>query len=84
MDQGNHTDAVFLDFPKAFDSVPHHRLLANRASLNFDPSVLYWISDFLASRLEFTSCNNSTSSSSNVFSSVPEKDFITSFYFLFI
>ena len=38
--------AIFLDFTKAFDKVPHKRLCHKLASYGIKGSVLEWISDF--------------------------------------
>lgn len=51
IDAGIQADAIFLDFSKAFDRVPHHRLILKLTQLNIDPTVVIWIKDFL------TECN---------------------------
>lgn len=47
MNQYTQTDAIFLDFSKAFDRVPHCRLLAKLSSLHIDSLTLSWIRNFL-------------------------------------
>ena len=37
-----------LDFKKAFDSVPHGRLLTKLKGYGFDGTLLKWIEDFLS------------------------------------
>lgn len=46
LDRGSQIDCVFLDFCKAFDKVPHKRLLFKLSQLNLDPNVLSWITCF--------------------------------------
>ncbi len=40
--------AVFVDFSKAFDSVPHRPLIQKRKDLNVHPHVLKWTASALA------------------------------------
>ena len=47
IDQGNNVDVVFLDFKKAFDSVPHQRLLIKLGSYGITNDCLNWIGSFL-------------------------------------
>ena len=49
-DQGLSTDIVFLDFKKAFDSVPHQRLLIKLRGYGIKNNCLNWISSFLSGR----------------------------------
>lgn len=72
MDAGIQVDAIFLDYSKAFDRVPHHRLLTKLARYNIHPLVLAWIKDFLSCRMQFTSVNNFNSSCGQVTSGVPQ------------
>ena len=44
------TDIVFLDVSKAFDSVPHERLLLKIQRHGIDGSLLLWIRNFLTNR----------------------------------
>ena len=41
------TDVILLHFSKAFDKVPHQRLLLKTSHLGISGSTLQWISDFL-------------------------------------
>ena len=50
LDDKNPVDAIYLDFAKAFDSVPHQRLLIKLKSYAIEENVLAWIEDFLVGR----------------------------------
>ena len=65
-------DTVFLDFRKAFDSVPHKRLLLKLEKLGVSGNVLKWISDFLSDRLQRVVINGKSSEWSEVTSGVPQ------------
>lgn len=65
-------DALFLDFEKAFDKVPHKRLFLKLSCLNLDPLVFNWICDFLTNRQQFVYANNLSSSLRPVISGVPQ------------
>ena len=43
IDQGETVDVVFLEFAKAFDKVPHQRLLLKLANHGISEKVLEWI-----------------------------------------
>ena len=47
VDQGEVVDVVFLDFAKAFDKVPHQRLLIKVASLGIGGKLFDWIRNWL-------------------------------------
>jgi len=50
LDQGGSVDAVYLDFAKAFDTVPHQRLLTKLAGYGVGGRMLQWIRQFLLGR----------------------------------
>lgn len=50
-------DTIFLDFRKAFDSVPHKRLLMKIEKLGINGNVLKWITDFLHNRQQHVIIN---------------------------
>ncbi|MEL6931234.1 MAG: reverse transcriptase family protein, partial [Cyanobacteria bacterium J06600_6] len=45
-------DAIYLDFKKAFDSVPHKRLVGKLKSYGIQSPLLSWIRSFLADRYQ--------------------------------
>ena len=49
-DRGNNTDVAYLDFAKAFDKVPHARLLVKLKALGVNNQVSSWIEAWLRDR----------------------------------
>ena len=50
MDKGEPVDVVYLDFQKAFDKVPHKRLVCKIRAHGIGGRVLTWIENWLADR----------------------------------
>ena len=50
LDTGDEVDVIFLDFSKAFDSVPHGRLLHKLSLLGIQGFLHAWFTDYLSSR----------------------------------
>ena len=66
------TDVILLDFSKAFDSVPHERLLTKLDYYGIRGKMLNWIKAFLSNRTQKVSVNGVLSSSRPVVSGVPQ------------
>jgi len=47
LDKGGTVDALYLDFAKAFDTVPHQRLLIKLEGYGVNGKLLEWFKDFL-------------------------------------
>ena len=65
-------DAAYLDFRKAFDSVPHKRLLTKLHGYGIRGNILKWIESFLSNRTQFVNVNNQVSDHIDVTSGVPQ------------
>ena len=50
IEDGHPIDIVYLDFKKAFDSVPHQRLLNKLAAYGITGNIFKWIKDLLTHR----------------------------------
>ena len=50
LDSGHTIDVIYLDFKKAFDSVPHMRVLSKLHSYGFHDPLLGWLKSFLIGR----------------------------------
>jgi hypothetical protein len=72
LDEGAPVDVVYLDFAKAFDSVPHQRLISKLNSYGIISEVQSWITDFLVGRRQRVHVNGSFSDWSEVTSGVPQ------------
>jgi len=52
LDAGYDFDVVYLDYSKAFDSVPHLRLIQKLKGYEIGCSLLLWMESFLIGRLQ--------------------------------
>ena len=50
LDEGYWIDAIYLDYRKAFDTVPHKRLIMRLQDYGLDVKLLNWLTDFLTLR----------------------------------
>ena len=46
LDNGFSIDSIYLDYMKAFDTVPHKRLIYKLRMNGISPSILRWIEAF--------------------------------------
>ena len=56
--RGNVTDVVYLDFQKAFDTVPHKRLMVKLQAYDISGVILNWTNAFLNGRTQRVIVNN--------------------------
>merc|ERR1711911_503815 len=71
-DKSRAIDILYLDFKKAFDKVPHKRLLSKVRSLGIIDEVSDWIEDWLNNRQQRVVINGASSDWQNVTSGVPQ------------
>ncbi|KAI8495249.1 hypothetical protein Bbelb_272350 [Branchiostoma belcheri] len=76
LDGGEPTDVIYLDFRKAFDSVPIQRLLTKIASYGIKGKLLQWIASFLSDRKQRVCVNAVLSSWAEVTSGVPQRSIL--------
>ena len=72
LDQNFSIDVIYLDFQKAFDTIPHQRLLSKVHAYGIREKVYEWIRNFSLNRRQRVVLNNSKSTWSEVISGVPQ------------
>jgi hypothetical protein len=82
LSKNNATDVVFIDFAKAFDVVPHKRLIKKLAAYGISGQLLKWIQAFLTDRKQRVVLGDCVSSGLMVLSGVPQGSVLGPLLFL--
>ena len=67
----DNNNSIYLDFQKAFDTVPHKRLIHKLKGYGISGNLLHWIEDFLHDRKQRVLLNSAHSTWSTVTSGIP-------------
>ena len=70
--QGHVVDTIYFDFKKAFDMVPHKRLMGKLESYGIKGKILQWMKAFLIGRNQSVLVNGEKSSPGCVTSGIPQ------------
>jgi len=82
LDNGDKIDALIVDFLKAFDLVPHGRLLTKIANSGVDSRVVVWMREFLLVRMQRVRVGGQLSAEVRVMSGVPQGSVVGPLLFL--
>jgi hypothetical protein len=72
LEEGGQVDVLYTDFEKAFDKVPHRRLIAKLEDYGIRVDIINWIKGFLFNRKQQVKINGSYSKWSPVISGIPQ------------
>ena len=70
LDKGDPVEVIYLDFAKAFDKVPHKRLIQKLKCYRLSPEIIRWIESWLNNRMQRVVVNGEKSKWLEVVSSV--------------
>ena len=81
-DNKEDVDVIYFDFKKAFDTVPHARLLTKLKYYGITGQLLDWIKDFLTNREQSVRVGNQISDNVNFISEIPQGSILGAILFI--
>ena len=82
LDNGKDIDVIYLDFCKAFDKVPHRRLLKKLWAYGIRGQIHQWIKEFLSNRIQKVIVEGKESVTAKVTSGIPQDSVLGPILFL--
>jgi hypothetical protein len=83
LDNGGRIDSIYMDFMKAFDKVPHRRLIKKMEGYGIGKRILNWVKEFLKNRKQKLLVNGAESACQDVTNGIPQGSVLDP-YFKFI
>ena len=80
--EGGVIDTIYLDFAKAFDTVPHHRLLGKLQAYGIQGNLFHWIKELLNERTQIGMVDGVESEPTSVLSGIPQGTVLGSLLFV--
>ena len=82
LDNRKQVDVIYFDFKKAFDTVPHKRLVGKLHSYGIRGNILNWLENFLHKRKQRVMLDGQTSEWTDVTSGIPQGSVLGPILFL--
>jgi len=82
LEEGGQIDVIYTDLEKAFDKVPHNRLLLKLQHYNVNLNIVDWIQSFLTTRKHRVKLNNTFSAWCAVLSGIPQGSILVPLLFI--
>ena len=82
LDNGTGVDCIYMDYQKAFDTVPHNRLVSKLSAYGTGQNMIKWIKNYLSGRMQQVTINGKTSEWHKVTSGIPQGSVIGPLLFI--
>ena len=82
IDKGGTIDCLYFDFKRAFDKVPHQRLIYKTEQYGIKGEIINWIKSFINSSTKQVVLNGESSESKNMTSGIPQGSLLGTLLFV--